>query len=107
MSVYSRPSWWATLAMSVSLASRAEASGILELVGAPTSSHGLTARTMGRHAEVTYFNPALLSGLRGSTEFSYFVLHTHGDIELEARPPGTAVPASIYRAELRNPDGSA
>jgi hypothetical protein len=86
---------------------RAHASGVLEQTGAPTSSHGLTARTLGRHAEVAYFNPALLSGLGSSTEFSYFGLYTQGDIRLDPRPPGADVPASIYRAELRRPDGSA
>jgi long-chain fatty acid transport protein len=86
---------------------RARASGVLELTGAPTSSHGLTARALGRHAEVAYFNPALLSGLGSSTEFSYFALYTHADITLDPRPAGADVPTSVYRAELRRPDGSA
>jgi long-chain fatty acid transport protein len=96
----------ATLALGLLGAWHAHATGILELTGAPTSNHGLTARTLGRHAEVTYFNPALLSGLDASTEFSYFGLYTRGDIRLDPRPPGSDVPPSIYRAEMRRPDGS-
>ncbi len=84
----------------------ARATGTLETVGAPASANGLSARVLARHAEAAFFNPALLPSAEDSTELSYFVLHTHGDIRLHARPDGVDVPESIYEARLPNPDGT-
>jgi long-chain fatty acid transport protein len=87
-------------------AGRAHATGTLEIVGAPASANGLSARVLARHAEAAFYNPALLPSAEDSTELSYFVLHTHGDIQLQARPQGVDVPESVYDARLPNPDGT-
>ena len=100
---------WRTVATTVGLlcvASEAGATGTLETVGAPASTNGLSARILARHAEAAFYNPALLPLAEDSTELSYFVLHTHGDIQLRARPAGVDVPASVYEARLPNPDGT-
>ena len=96
-------------AISVALmcsAAPAHATGTLETVGAPASANGLSARVLARHAEASFYNPALLPSAEDSTELSYFVLHTHGDIRLHARPDAVDVPESIYDARLPNPDGT-
>ena len=82
------------------------ASGALEIAGAPTSSNGMTSRSLGRHAETAYFNPGLLPRTGPLVEVGYFLLHVHGNIRLDPRPDGVDVPPSLYDAEIRNPNGS-
>lgn len=84
----------------------AHAAGPLELTGAPTSANGLTSRALARGPEAAFYNPALLPDAPPTTEAGFFLLFTHGDIDLAARPAGSDVPEGIYNGQLRNPDGS-
>lgn len=82
------------------------AAGALELVGAPTSANGLTARTLGRNSETTYFNPALMTRASPLLELGWFTLRTTGTIELDERPPGVDVPEDVYDAQVVGVDGT-
>ncbi|MCC6551601.1 MAG: hypothetical protein IT372_01095 [Polyangiaceae bacterium] len=84
----------------------ARAAGALEIIGAPTSPNGLNARALGRGPEAAFFNPSLLPDAAQTTQAGLFVLVTHGDILLEARPRTADVPEGVLTAQLRNADGS-
>lgn len=78
----------------------AHASGVLELSGAPSGTNALTARVQPWGSAATYYDPALLPYAVAGTDIGGFVLVTHGTIELQNRPSGVDVPASIYNARL-------
>lgn len=94
------------VASSLLVAAPARAAGILEIVGAPNASNGLSARVLGAGPEVTYFNPALLPATPPSTSVGLFLLASHESVVLGERPATADVLPSIYEARLQNPDGT-
>ena len=74
----------------------AAASGVLEMLGAPTGANGLSARLLSHGAAATYFNPALLPSATPKLEAGFFGLATRGRVRLRARPAGVDVPTSVY-----------
>ena len=82
----------------------ARASSSFELFGPLASGNALTARTMSRSAAAAYFNPSLLPGAAPGTEVSFAFVTTRADIELDERPGGEDVPASVYGARFPDAD---
>jgi hypothetical protein len=96
-----------TIVVGTALAAHpAQASGSLEVTGAATAANGYAARVFARGAEATYYNPALLPEAAAATSVGFFVLASHESVLLAPRPPGVDVPAAVYNAQLRNPDGT-
>jgi hypothetical protein len=85
-----------TCGIAVLLSRPATGSGVLEMLGAPTGSNGLSARALSHGAAATYFNPALLPDATPKLEAGFFGLAARSRIRLQARPAGVDVPASVY-----------
>jgi long-chain fatty acid transport protein len=92
----------AIAAVAVAVSGWANASSVLETVGAPGVGNGFTARTLSRGADVAYFNPALLPDVPSDLDFGFLVVRTWERVSLSPRPAGVDVPDSVYNADLSN-----
>ncbi len=74
----------------------AQASSVLELLGAPTGHGFFGIRTIGSNSAVTYFNPALLVDAKRSLDLSFMAVGTQLSIQRSPKPAATDVADSIY-----------
>lgn len=68
----------------------------MEIIGATTGGHQITARVLSRGSAVTYFNPSLLPEATPKLEAGFFGLAIQGDIRLKPRPSWADVPDTVY-----------
>jgi long-chain fatty acid transport protein len=74
----------------------AHATSTMEIIGATTGGHQITARVLSLGSATTYFNPSLLPEVTPKLEAGFFGLSLQGRIRLQARPDLVDVPDSIY-----------
>jgi long-chain fatty acid transport protein len=86
----------AGLAVALGWGAAAQASSLLETLGATMGGNALTARVLSRGSAVTYFNPSLLPDALPKLEIGLFGVAMQGRIRLKERPAGVDVPGSIY-----------
>jgi long-chain fatty acid transport protein len=77
----------------------ARASSALEILGATTGGHQLTARVFSHSSAATYFNPSLLPEAAPSIEVGVYGVSFQGRVRLKTRPYGIDVPSSIYTTD--------
>ncbi len=81
------------------------ASPLWEWAGSPLSPGAFSGRLDATGAEAAYFNPALLRGQSSGVQFGASVLAGRLSIDLDPRPSGVDIPASVYDARLEDADG--
>lgn len=81
----------------------AEASTLLELIGAPLGRYPFGARVLPSGPEAAYFNPALLPGVEGGFVIGVSYLHQELDIDLAERPDGIDVTDAVFQARRVDP----
>jgi len=97
---------WLVACALAGLAAPARATGWMEWLGSPASSSPFTGRIQGVDVSAAYFNPALLSMAPGQLGVALSLLGQSLTIGLSPRPAGADVSEDIFRARLRNEDGT-
>ncbi len=95
------------LIAAVSLPASAAAVPVLELTGGFGADRPFAARSAANGAQTAYFNPALLATDRTVFEVRAAALGRAVDLDLDARPAGYDVPASVRDARRITADGTA
>lgn len=85
-----------SLALAIGWDAAAQASSVLEALGATTGGNPLTARVLSRGSAATYFNPSLLPEASPKLEVGLFGVSMQGKIRLKDRPTDVDVPDGIY-----------
>lgn len=93
--------------IAASLPASALAVPALELTGGFGVDRPFAARSAANGAQTAYFNPALLSTERMVFELSLVALGRAVDLDLDARPAGYDVPATVRDARRITPEGTA
>ncbi len=100
-----RPAFAASVLLALGVPAIAQASPLVETMGAVGDNAGFQGVVSGPGAASTYFNPALLTDADDELGLGFALISEQLGVTLEGRPPGADVPLVVGTRGVVGPDG--